>query len=272
MKNLIIGKTSQLSHYFPEENHEKISSREIDYDYIVKNKWNNIYILFAEQRTFLANDMSKKYMFDEINYDLTMEVVNKLKNVAEKVVYFSTAELWNNTHGPVKNGDDFNFHENNYTLSKYKTTQELINSDKYSNVSIVYPFNFNGIYRKMGYLFSKVFDSIVNSKKIVIGDTHYYRDMIHPISIVNFCLNNDFSEKNILMGGGRLVCVNDFIKKLYSYYNLNYNKLVEENLDNESIYRKNIFYSSTKICEENELFKNTITDISLRGEYLYDRK
>jgi hypothetical protein len=33
-KNLIVGNTAQLSHYFPKENNDFISSRNIDFDEI----------------------------------------------------------------------------------------------------------------------------------------------------------------------------------------------------------------------------------------------
>lgn len=270
MKNLVIGKTSQLGYYFPDENHVKISSRDIDYNYLNEREWNKVYILFAEQRTFLANDYSKKNIFDEVNWDLTVDVVNRLKKISRKIVYFSTAELWNKTSGPVKVGDKFDFHENNYTLSKLKITEELMKKS-YRNVSVVYPFNFNSVYRKGGYLFSKIFESIINKKRIEIGDTHYYRDILHPKTIVDFCIGNNFEEKNIIVGSGRLFHINDFIKKLYCYYQLPYSEFVNENCETPSIYRKNIFYSLNGICGEKGVFEETIDDISLRGEELYGK-
>ena len=54
--NLVIGSTSQLSNYFP-PNYEKISSRDIDFDKIRKKTYESIYLLFAEQRTFINESL-----------------------------------------------------------------------------------------------------------------------------------------------------------------------------------------------------------------------
>ena len=52
MKNLVIGNTSQLAYYFPDD-YEKISSRNIEF----KNEnYDRVYICFAEQRTYLKNN------------------------------------------------------------------------------------------------------------------------------------------------------------------------------------------------------------------------
>ena len=52
MNNLVIGNTSQLSHYFPDY-YEKISSRNIDITKLYSKKYDKVFLLFAEQRTFL---------------------------------------------------------------------------------------------------------------------------------------------------------------------------------------------------------------------------
>ena len=56
MNNLIIGNTSQLSYFFP-ENYESISSRNIDFSMVNNKKYDRIYLLFAEQRTFLNTEL-----------------------------------------------------------------------------------------------------------------------------------------------------------------------------------------------------------------------
>ena len=75
MNNLIIGSTSQLSYYFP-SSYDKMSSRNIDFGKIHKNKYNKIYILFAEQRTYLNESES---FFNEINVNYTLSVIDKVK-------------------------------------------------------------------------------------------------------------------------------------------------------------------------------------------------
>ena len=80
MNNLIIGNTSQLSYYFPLD-YDRISSRNIDYPSIINKKYDSIYILFAEQRTFLNEDEN---FFIKTNVDYTIDVINNLKNHCNK--------------------------------------------------------------------------------------------------------------------------------------------------------------------------------------------
>ena len=57
-QNLVIGNTSQLSTYFPKNNFDFISSRNLDFEKIQKKKYDKIFLLFAEQRTFLKDNDS----------------------------------------------------------------------------------------------------------------------------------------------------------------------------------------------------------------------
>jgi hypothetical protein len=82
LNSLIIGSTSQLSYYFPLE-YERISSRNIDYNKILNKKYESIYLLFSEQRTFLGEDLD---FFKKINYDYTIEVIDKLKNIKDQLL------------------------------------------------------------------------------------------------------------------------------------------------------------------------------------------
>ena len=63
MKDLLIGNTAQLAHYFP-STIQKISSRNISSD-IFLNEWDRVYICFAEQRTFKKEDQ----LFDQVNFE-----------------------------------------------------------------------------------------------------------------------------------------------------------------------------------------------------------
>jgi hypothetical protein len=266
MQNLVIGNTSQLAQYFP-QNYIKISSRNIDEGYLKNKNWDSVHICFAEQRTFLANDDKFKNVFFDTNVHLVKKIISNLN--AKKIFYYSTAELWNNLSGPISLNIPFNFIMNNYTNSKYEITEELKNKNKYPNVSIVYPFNFNSVYRKQGYLFSKIFDSILNKTKIEIGDTHYYRDIIHPKIIIDSVLKHDIIEKDIIIGSGYLTNVNDFIQNLYKKMNLNYYDYVIEKIDRPSPYRKNIFYSSVKInnYDKDFVLNQTVKELNEKYEY-----
>lgn len=263
MQNLVIGNTSQIARYFP-NSFIQISSRNIDENFLTNIEWNNVHICFAEQRTFLANDKSLEKLFFDTNVVLVKDIISKIK--AKKIFYYSTAELWNNLSGEVNIKTPFNYYKNNYTESKHEITVELLDKKKYHNVSVVFPFNFNSVYRKKGYLFSKIFDSIVNKEKITIGDTHYYRDIIHPKMLVDFVLTHDIIGEDFIVGSGVLTNVNDFIKKLYLKMNMNYDEYITEKIDSPSIYRNKIFYSSLRIEKHSEknLLKYTINEIKER--------
>lgn len=245
MKNLVIGDTSQLARYFP-DSFVKISSRSIDYSYLSSQHWDSVYICFAEQRTFMANDPLNQE-FNDVNFFLVKRVIDNLK--ANRIFYYSTAELWNDLSGPIHTDTPFQFKPNNYTLSKYNITVELLNKNKYPNVSIVYPFNFNSIYRKSGYLFSKIFESIIEKKPITIGDTYYYRDIIHPYMVVDSTLKHDKTGEDFIVGSGRLTYVKDLIVELYRRMGMDYNQYVTENIQSVSHYRNKMFYNSTTVLE-----------------------
>lgn len=74
MRNLVIGDTSQLSYYFPDE-YVKIPSRNIDFDSILKENWNKVFLCFGEQRKFI--DDTK--IHDDVNFYYTIDVIDKLK-------------------------------------------------------------------------------------------------------------------------------------------------------------------------------------------------
>ena len=107
-KSIIIGSTSQLSKYFP-SNYERISSRNIDLDKIKKGEYDSVYILFAEQRTFLNEDEG---FFIDVNVNYTLKIINEIKNYVRRIIIYSTSELWNNYDGKIFVGDKYDY---NYT-------------------------------------------------------------------------------------------------------------------------------------------------------------
>ncbi len=194
MNNLIIGNTSQLSHYFP-KNFTKISSRNIDFEFLKNNKWNEVYLCFGESRKYLSN--SSEYEF--VNYNLTKKIIENLNENSEKIVTYSTCELWNKYSGPIDLGCEFDFFSTPYLESKYKITKFVLENKNLKNTIVLYPFNFNSIYRTKDFLFGKIFDSIINKQKITIGNTYFNRDIIHPEFVVNKSL---LSNKHELIGSG----------------------------------------------------------------------
>jgi len=253
LPSLVIGKTSQLSQYFPNE-FVKISSRNLNLDELSKQRWGTVFLCFAEQRTYLANSKedSVENLFWNINKNLVEEVIQCLNNISDKIIYYSTAELWNNCNGEICLDLPFHFHENHYTKSKYAITKELQNKSKYPKVSVVYPFNFNSVYREEQYLFGKVFKSIITEEKIVIGDIDYYRELLHPKMVMDASINRIETGKDIIIGSGRLIHIGDFIKELYNFFGMEFDNMVIQQYTTPSIYRNNVFYSSTHIQQYNE--------------------
>lgn len=254
MKNLVIGNTSQLSYYFPDD-YVKISSRNIDFEFHKKEKYDRIYLCFAEQRTFIEDN---KQIFMDINYTYTIKVIDELKDSCNKIIFYSTCELWNNCNGGITVDMDWNYNHSPYIESKELITEYIKNN--YNNVIILYPFNFNSPYRKGGFLFSKIFNSLINKEKIEIGDTYFYRDLVHPKFIVERSI---LCEEDELIGSGRLTFINDFIKNLYSSMDMNYDDYVTENYKNNNKVERKTFWEKSNVCKYNTLLEDTIKEIKI---------
>lgn len=254
-KSLLIGSTSQLSYYFP-SNYDRISSRNIDYNFIVNGNYENVYILFAEQRTFL-NQNDKFYL--DINFNYTIDLINKIKNHVKRIIVYSTSELWNNYDGKVSLNQKFDYNYTPYIKSK-EVLCDYINENKieYNNIYIVYPFNFNSIYRKEGYLFSKIFYSLINKSMTEVGDLNFNRDIIHPSIIVkeSISLNQD-----ILIGSGELVNIKDFVNDLFLLHNLNFHDYIKINSKNNLPNQRKNYFSEINYSNYDELLKLTYNDI-----------
>ena len=134
--DLIIGGSSQIAKYMP-ENYHRVSGRIIP-EYVFNYPWKRVYICFAEQRTALADNKRFKSEFYDVNFHKTLAVINKL--TAQTIVCFSTTELWNMCHGAIDLQTPYNFKENYYTDSKLLLTNTLKERE---NVITLYPFNFN---------------------------------------------------------------------------------------------------------------------------------
>lgn len=258
MKSLVIGNTSQLSYFFPDD-YVKISSRDLDYDFISSQNWDRVFICFGESRKFINNIQ----LHDDVNFYFTMNIINKLKEISNKIIIYSTCELWNQYDGQIDTNLSFNFYSTPYLQSKYKLTNLILsNKEEYKNVIIIYPFNFNSTYRNNEFLFGKIFDSIINRTKIEIGDTYFYRDIVHPKFVVSESIK---AENHQIVGSGRLVYVNDFIRDLYTNYGLEYDDYITENISKYNEYDKRKEYylrSSNCLYSYKQLLNDTIEDIN----------
>lgn len=228
--NLVIGNTSQQSYYYPDD-YIKISSRNIDFEYLSKNKFDSVYITFAEQRIYDSN-------IDYINpnFIYTLNIINSLIDNCEKIVVFTSCELWSNKTGFIDISTNFDFNiSNNYTISKMLLVNEikrLRNSDKrYNRVKLLHPFYFNSVFRNKYFLFGKIFDSIINKKQIKVGNLDFYRDMVHAKFIVEKAISSD---KDMMLGSGKLFNVRDFVVDLYTSFNMNYKDYVSEDHSSQS--------------------------------------
>jgi nucleoside-diphosphate-sugar epimerase len=250
MKNLVIGNTSQLAHYFPDD-YEKISSRDIE---LKNEQYDRVYMCFAEQRTYIKDNPD---IFFNTNVDYTLKLIDYYSKISNKVIVYGTSELWNNCNGSIDINSSFNHKYHYYTESK-KLMIYKIKEKSYNNVIILHPFNFNSIYRTGDFLFSKIFDSIINEKKITIGNTYFYRELIHPKFVVEQSIK---AEKDDIIGSGRVKFINDFIRDLYFHFDMDYNEYVTENFDKNITQKENIFYLKSKQLKYNQLFNDTVEEI-----------
>lgn len=249
--NLVIGNTSQLAQYFPDD-YEKISSRNID---LTNNKqYDRVYICFAEQRTFIQNNAK---IFIDTNVIYTLKLIDHFSKISNNVIVYGTSELWNKCNGVIDINTQFNYTPTNYICSKELMIKKIKEKD-YKNVIIVHPFNFNSIYRKDGFLFSKIFDSVINNNKITIGNTYFYRELLHPKFVVEQSIKATHDD---IIGSGRLIFVNDFIRSLYSYFNMWYNDYVIEDYTENITSNENIFYLKSKQILYNNIYNDTIREI-----------
>jgi hypothetical protein len=217
-QDLIIGASSQIAQYLP-RNITRVSSRQIP-EWVFSENWNRVYICFSEQRTSLAKNSKYKSVFFDVNVTKTIDTIDRLKS--QKIVCFSTTELWNFYNGPIALSDSFNFQENYYTESKLKMTNILSNRQ---DIILLFPFNFNSKHRRKTFLFGKIFDSIFYKKKIEIGSTYFYRDILHAKFVADQTIAATESK---IIGSGRLVYVNDYIRDLYKLAQLEYNNMIIE--------------------------------------------
>ena len=258
MGNLIIGDTSQLSYYFPRE-YIRVSSRNIPSS-VFERRYDRVFLTFAEQR---LHELINPEDYHEVNVKLTVELAKCFKERANKIVVYGSCELWNGYEGAIDLNDPFHYKRDSrywgYCVSKEYMIKRL-REEGIDNAIVLHPFNFNSIFRKPGFLFAKVFDSILNRKKIQIGDTYFYRDMIHPRYVVERSI---LAEEDEIVGSGRLTYVNDFIRDLYRGELLSYDEFVEE-IETDLQSKPILYYKSKKTnYSYSKLLKDTLHDIRM---------
>lgn len=249
--NLIIGNTSQLSHYFPDD-YIKISSRKIDFNYLKNNKWDSVYITFAEQKIY---DQNIDYITP--NYLNTLKIIKHLLQNSNKIVCYTSCELWSNLSGPISISTEPNFNlKNEYAISKLLLLNKIKELRKannlYQKVIFIHPFYFNSIHRTEYFLFGKIFKSIINKEKIKVGNLNFSRDMVHPRFVVDKSIE---ATSDRMVGSGKLFNIRAFIKDLYRMNDMDFSQFVEETGE-QSILNKQI----TAKVDWNYIYDNLLTD------------
>ena len=244
--NLVIGDTSQLSHFFP-KSFERLSSRNINLKEIPKI-YENIYITFAQQNVFESDGSN----FTNVNTFLPLEVSEYFLESCKKIVVYTTCEMYNNHVGSIsletlpsfkpKNNNNYT----NYILSKLLLFKHIEKNRKknslWEKVVIIHPFNFESSFKNKQFLFGKIKDSILNKKKIEVGNLDFYKDLSHTKRIVQASMD---THVDLVFGSGKLYNVRETIKKIYDKMDLDFNEYVKE----ESHFSKskpNFYYSSNQ--------------------------
>ena len=257
--NLVIGNTSQQSHYYPED-YIKISSRNINMDYLRSNEFDSVYITFAEQRIY-----DKNIDYTTPNFIYTLDIVKNLLDNCDKIVLFTSCELWSNKTGIINIDTEPDFNVSNiYTISKLLLVNEIKRlreiDDRYNKVVLLHPFYFNSRYRSEYFLFGKIFRSIVNREKIKVGNLDFHRDMIHTKFLVKKAIE---LNKDSMVGSGNLFNVRNFVMDLYKSFNMDYFDYVTEDLsktsNDDKLIRANVNWNYTY----DDLLDQTINDLKI---------
>lgn len=255
--NLIIGNTSQQSYYYPQD-YVRISSRNVDMNYLSSNRFGSVYIAFAEQRIY---DKNIDYITPNCTY--TLDIIDNLLNSADRIVTYTSCELWSNSTGEIDINTEPIFNPSNqYTMSKLILLKEIkkmrLIDNRYDKVVILHPFYFNSIHRSEYFLFGKIFKSIINKEKIQVGNLDFHRDMVHAKFLVKKSME---LREDSMVGSGKLFNVRKFIMDLYSHFDMDYFEYVSEDMTQHSNDNKLIKAKVDWSYTYDDLLQDTIQDI-----------
>jgi len=252
--DLLIGDTSQIARYIANSSSlARASSRNVP-DFVFEKEWRRVYLLFAEQRTAHAHDKHYRDDFYNINVNLTLDLLNRLRYCRAIVV--STTELWNKRCGPICMEDDFDFEENYYTDSKYKLTQ---NAMKKEDVITVFPFNFNSIHRHGPFLFTKIFHAICHKEQIQTNNLDFNREILHARFVSNQIISCDSSK---IIGSGSTTNMRRYVTDIFSRMKLDVDDYVIENPDVPRV-QSTVFYKKCPKIEYSyeQLLEDTVNEL-----------
>ena len=118
---------------------------------------------------------------------------------------------------------------------------------------ILHSFNFNSLQRKSGFLFYKIFNSLINNEIANVGDLNINRDIIHPKYLVSKSL---LVNEDCIIGSGKLTNVDSFISDLFQYYMKDYKEFIISDKSLSSNHVGNQFW-----LETNDIYDNLLNDI-----------
>ena len=250
MSNLIVGKNSQLGFYLQDNNSSVLSLSESFCD---DKLYNKIFILAAEQRTFLNLPYSDFY---DVNVKKTIALVEKKIDFCQKMYIFLTSELWNNYSGPIDTNVTFNFTPSNYILSKYHLQKKIIkNFQNDERIIMVYPFNFNSTMRRSGTLFGKVFETIIDGVQNNFSNLNFKRDFSHTTYVADRIKELQFDS---VIGSGQLFHMKQFVYDLCEHFEVDKSLFLLSDFQP----KMNEFYDKNGKYSYEQLLKDTIEDIT----------
>lgn len=253
--NLIIGNKSQAAAYFPER-YERMSSRNIE-SVDIRKKYDSVYISFAEQRTF--DQSLKETDFMEVNVEYTSRIIEMFQGRANRIVLFGTAELWNNCSGPISIETKIDYKYSPYIKSKDALWEKIRNKREHGswqNAVIVHPFNFNSIHRREGFLFHKIFDSIINETIHEVGNINLDRDIIHPSFLIEKTLS---CSEDMIVGSGKTTNIRCFISDIFEGFGMRMEDFIKER-DMTSYHHGNRFWLESDIIYD-RLLEDTLSEL-----------
>ncbi len=260
--DLVIGSSSQISRFLPPEM-VRVSARNISEE-IYEKQWDRVYLTFAEQRTRYASSSEHREDFYRVNVDLTLDTVKRLR--AKRVIYYSTVELWSSLDGAISLETPFDFVQNYYTDSKRVATEAV---RQFENVSVIFPFNFNSTYRSQDYLFGKIFASVMERKRVEVGNLEMKRDILHASWVAEQSLH---TNEDRIVGSGTFHDVRRFVRDVYKSCGIDPDEFLVENGE-PNRHNRILYLKSDKILYTYEtLLKDTINDIENTSRQRHDQQ
>ena len=127
--------------------------------------------------------------------------------------------------------------ETDYLTSKEKITEHLKGIDK---VRIHYPCNFNSKQRKGGFLFSSLYDVIINKKKIQVRCLDFEKEIVHTSYVADISKNTFIDS---IIAPGYSVNVRELFTDILKAFGMNIEEYIEETEVDKFVKPNNYYYN-----------------------------